>query len=68
MIEKFTLIAFKGAITDAGRKTPEEAPFEQQKACLNDIELYAYNAVISEIRIYGYKKSGASKNQEPHLN
>jgi hypothetical protein len=59
MIEKFTLIAFKGAITDAGRKTPEEAPFEQQKACLNDIELYAYNAVFPR------SESMAIKNQEP---
>jgi hypothetical protein len=57
MTDKFTLVAFKGIIKDAGRNFPEEALFTHQRDCLNDIELSAYNTVIADIRTHGHKTS-----------
>jgi hypothetical protein len=53
MSDKYRPIAFKGTIQGAGRNFPDEAPFLQQRDRLNEIELSAYNAVMSDIRAYG---------------
>jgi hypothetical protein len=59
MTEKFTLIAFTSVISEAGRDFHEEAPFKQQKANLSEIELRAYDAIITDIRRHGIRSSSS---------
>jgi hypothetical protein len=67
MTDKYNLTAFKGTIKGAGRDFPEEAPFTQQRDCLKDIELFAYNAVIADIRTYGHKTTGILTEAESKI-
>jgi hypothetical protein len=59
MTEKFTLIAFKSVISEAGRNFHEEAPFKQQRANLSEVELRAYDAIITDIRRHGVRSSSS---------